>query len=206
MMKLFYTQNSPYSRKVRVTAREKGLANKIKEIIAPPSENPPELFKANPLGAIPTLVLANAEPIYDSPVICACLDSLAQDKRLIPTSGFEKIHVLRGEALADGMMDAAVGMVYERMRPSAEQSTLWINKRTSAIVRSLPVLALEIETLTPQTNHDIDLRYIAYACALGYIEFRHPNIEWKQTFPTMTRWYEEFNKRPSMKETAPGEK
>lgn len=198
-MKLFYAPASPYTRKVRIAAIEKGLHGKIELVTAPPAKNLPELHKANPLGGIPALLLENGEGLYDSAVICAYLDSLGETPRLIPASGMEKFRVLRGEALADGLMDSAVAIVYERRRTDAEISQAFIAKHTKGIERALNAMNAEIETL-PQA---IDLRHVAFGAALGYISFRLPEIDWRKAYPGMQKWFETLSARPSMKETEP---
>lgn len=198
-MKLFYSPTSPYTRKVRIAAIEKGLHGKIELVAAPPAKNLPELHKTNPLGGIPALLLENGEGLYDSVVICAYLDSLNDAPRLIPASGLEKFRVLRAEALADGATDSAVAIVYERRRTDSEISQSFIAKHAKGIERALAAMNAEIETL-PQA---IDLRHVAFGAALGYIAFRLPEIDWQKTYPGMQAWFAAFSQRPAMKETEP---
>lgn len=198
-MKLFFAPASPFTRKVRITAYEKGLHEDIELVTAPPMDNLPELHKTNPLGGIPALKLDNGECLYDSPVICEYLDSLNERPRLIPAAGMERYHVLRGQALADGVMDFAVAVVYERRRTDAEISESFVNRRLKGIDRALTAMSGEIDNL-PET---IDLRHIAFGSALGYVRFRLPEIEWEKTHPAMQDWFVKLSLRPSMKQTDP---
>ena len=120
-MKLFYSASSPFARKVRVAAREKGLAGSLEEVECNPFADPAELRRHNRLGKVPTLVTGELV-LYDSPVICEYLDLRKDGHRLIPTSGSDRWRVLRAQALADGMMDIAVQLTLERRRAAAEQS------------------------------------------------------------------------------------
>ncbi|MCB1682762.1 MAG: glutathione S-transferase N-terminal domain-containing protein [Alphaproteobacteria bacterium] len=198
-MKLFYTPTSPYARKVRVVAIEKGLKDKIELVIAPPAENPPELQKTNPLGAVPALQLENGESLYDSPVICAYLDSLSKDNPLYPSSGIEKFRAMRAEALANGIMESGVAIVYERRRTDTGISQKIVDKHLKAIDRAIPVLEAEC----PAFGEAVTIAQIAYATALGYISFRLPEISWETKAPKLAKWAETFSERPSMKETVP---
>ena len=198
-MKLFYTPTSPYARKVRIVALEKGLQDKISEVIAPPSDNPPELQKTNPLGAIPALLLENGESIYDSMVIGAYLDSLSKDNPLYPSSGIEKFRAMRAEALANGVMESGVAIVYERRRTDTGVSQKIVDKHLKAIDRCLPVM----ESESANFGKDIDIRQIAFGAALGYIAFRLPEVNWPAKAPKLAKWYEAFSQRPSIKATEP---
>lgn len=198
-IKLFYTPTSPYARKVRIVALEKGLKDKISEIIAPPADNPPELQKTNPLGAIPALLLENGESIYDSMVICAYLDSLSKENPLYPSSGIEKFRAMRAEALGNGVMESGVAIVCERRRTETGISQKVIDKHLKAIDRCLPVMEAE----SAGFGKEIDIRQIAFGAALGYTAFRLPEVNWQGKAPKLAKWYETFAQRPAMKATVP---
>lgn len=198
-MRLFYAPPSAYSRKVRIVAREKNLRENIEEILCNPYEDPATLLQANALGKIPTLELDDGATLYDSPVICEYLDSLNDSPRLIPASGPARWQVLKVQALADGLLDAAVLIAQEKRRPETEQSPSAIARRNEVIDRALLVMVAEIAALPESIN----LGHIACACALGYLDFRQPERDWRAAFPTLAVWFAEFSERPSMRATDP---
>lgn len=198
-MKLFYANTSPYARKVRVVAAEKGLDGRIEAILCNPFDESPELKAVNPLGKVPSLLLDNGDVLYDSPAICEYLDSLAADSRLIPEEGSSRWVVLRRHALADGILDAAFAIVMERRRPEGEQSPSWMERWAAAIGRSLDAVETEIGSFPAKP----DLAHIAVACALAYLDFRLPDLEWRNARPATEKWFDKFAERPSMKDTRP---
>ncbi|MEC9408081.1 MAG: glutathione S-transferase N-terminal domain-containing protein [Pseudomonadota bacterium] len=198
-MQLLCTLTSPFARKVRMFAIEKGLGDVLHVVTANPLEDPAALLRVNPLAKIPALITAEGEPLYDSRVICAFLDSLAATPRLIPDAGNQRWIVLRREALADGLMDAAVAIVFERRRPAPEQSAEWLDRWLAKIERAL--VAMEEE-------HRSDalvaarLDGIACAAALGYLAFRLPEIDWTATHPALANWWADVAQRPAVTQTA----
>ncbi|MBN1379823.1 MAG: glutathione S-transferase N-terminal domain-containing protein [Gammaproteobacteria bacterium] len=198
-MKLLFSPTSPYVRKVRIVAREKGLLGRISEVKSIPFDSPPELVAANPLGKVPALILEDGSVLFDSPVICEYLDQLVSAPQLI-LSGIAKWPVLRAQALADGVMDVAASGVMELRRPQNEQSPSalkhWRNQIRSAVSQMH-------KELTAQ-NADLTLGHIAMATALSYLDFRHPDLHWRNVAkPAVVDWHAEFSKRHSMLETAP---
>lgn len=198
-MKLFYSTTSPYARKVRVTALEKGLTDRIELRHCNPHAPEPELLAANPMGRVPTLVLDSGESLFDSPVICEWLDELAEQPRLIPPSAPERWAVLRGQALADGMLDDAVAIVLERRRPEVQQNADLLAARSAALMRCVDAL----ESTFPDVAAPLSLAHIAQGCALGYLDFRLPELDWRTGHQALTRWFEGFSQRPAMTETGP---
>lgn len=196
MMKLFKSDASPYARKAHAVAIEKGVASRIKFVTASPLDNPPDLIAANPLAKIPALVLDDGTALYDSPVICEYLDTLDPQKPMIPASGAARWKVLCEQARADGVTDAALLIVLERRRPEAERSAYWQARWRAAILRGVAEMARE----APKT---IDLGAIATGCALGYLDFRLGDIDWRTDNPSLADWFEALSRRPSMRETAP---
>ena len=201
-MKLFYSETSPYSRKVRMLIHEKGLASRIEAIVCNPFAEAPELLAENPLGKVPTLVLEDGMALYDSPVICACLDSLDEDTRLIPEAGTARWQVLRREALCDGILDAAYNIVMERRRDVREQSPGWISEWQGQIERALQQLDDELAGAA-RLDDEIALDDIAQGAALGYLAFRLPELDWRGRHPRLARWYDAFSERESMRATRP---
>ena len=198
MMKLYSSPNSPFVRKVRITAIEKNLMERIELVPSSPGENSPDLHAANPLGKIPALVLEDGQNIFDSPVICEYLDSLSPENPLLPAAGIDRLRVRKTEALADGIMDACVARYLEMMRPEQQRSPVWIERWENAVKRALAILENGIESL-PQ---DVNLGAIALAAALDYINVRY-DLDWKTSHPKTAAWLEGFKTRESMKQTAP---
>ena len=197
-MKLFYSRTSPYSRKVRLVIHEKGLQKTITSVACNPFDEVPELEAANPLGKVPTLIMDDGASLYDSPVICAYLDTLTPD-RLIPESGRERWNVLRWEALCDGMLDATYNIVMERRRDTQEQSAGWIAQWKSQVIRSLDHIEAGIDMLSNQAT----LAHLALGAALGYLDFRLQDLDWRSQCPALAAWYEDFSVRDAMQNTRP---
>jgi glutathione S-transferase len=200
-MKLFWSPASPFARKVRCVARERGLAERIEEAQVAVYDDPAELIAANPLGKIPALVLDDGEMLYDSPVICAYLDAHAEARGtpLCPPSGPDRWRVLRAEALADGAMDLALGMTLDARKPENERSPTTIARWRTQLLRAVGAMQAEIAALPQEPT----LGHIALACALGYIDLRQPGLAWRDGQAELARWYEAIASRPSLAETAP---
>lgn len=197
-MKLFYSPTSPYARKCRALAIEKGIESKIEIVTASPMSNPPELQAANPLGKVPALVLADGTCIADSPVICAYLDSLSDAPRLVPADPVARLDALTREALADGIMDAAFAIVMERKRPDQQRSPEWLLRWTSAIRRSVAHFNARIPM-----RKQLDIGDLSLACALAYVDFRLGDLVWDAEAPALRAWFSSVHARPSLAATAP---
>ena len=197
-MKLRYSGTSPFVRKVLVTAIELGLDKRIERV--PTSTNDPagDLGKENPLGKVPSMRLGDGTVLYDSPVICEYLDSLAGNK-FHPASGPARWTALRRQALADGIMDAGVLARGEVLRPAGEQSPSFIARQKTKMAQALDILEGEADKL----GEGLDIGLIAIASALGYVDFRFAADKWRQGRPKLARWYERFAQRPSMQATSP---
>jgi glutathione S-transferase len=195
-MKLYYSITSPYSRKVRVLAHELEIVDKIEMIRVSPLEDPQELHQSNPLGKVPTLVLDNGEPIYDSPVIVEYLQRLVNQTAL-PLE--EYILQQRVHALADGMMDAIFSIVIERRRPEEQRSPLWQERWKNAVLRSIG----EFERKYIDDAQQWHAGSIAMACALDQCAFRIPEMDWKQQHPKTKAWFENVSTKSSMIKTDP---
>jgi len=197
-MKLFYSKTSPYSRKVRLVIHEKGLTQAVTCVACNPFENTPDLEANNPLGKVPTLILEDGTPLYDSPVICEYLDTLTTD-RLLPASGMARWTVLRWQALCDGILDAAYNIVMERRRPVQAQSADWITQWETQIRRSLDVVNGSLDTLPGR----VSLAQLSLAASLGYLDFRLSDLGWRHECPELTAWYEGFSRHDAMQNTQP---
>ncbi len=199
-MKLYFNPASPYVRKVRVTAHELGLAGKIELIsvsLTPVSPHE-ELRSRNPIGKIPALILDDGSALYDSPVVCEYLDSLAGGNRIFPAAGAARWTALRRQALADGIMDAAVLTRYEQaVRPAELRWQEWADGQLLKIRTALD--ALERESLAS----GFDIGTISIACALGYLDLRFAGEGWRNSRPRLAAFAAATAARPSLSATAP---
>lgn len=187
-MKLLSSPSSPYVRKVRITAALKGVSDRIEQQPTDTNVGNPDFFKTNPLGKIPCLITDDGKVLYDSPVICEYLDTLAPSPVLFPKSGPERFATLTLGALADGILDAALLLVYEkRFRPDGMQVQAWVDRQQSKIDRSLD--QLEGESLAWGAAPDYG--HVTLACALGYLDFRHGG-KWRTGHSKLVSWLERF--------------
>ena len=187
MMILRSSSASPFARKVRIAAAVLDLSRHIEVVPADTSDPTDALRVQNPLGKIPTLVLADGRAIYDSAVILEYLDHLAGGGKIIPT-GPERFDVLTHAALADGVIEAAVLKVYEtRWREDGARSARWLDHQTGKIGRGLAAL----DALHPDPDR-IDVAAIALACALGYLDLRFAGA-WRTERPRLAAWLEGFS-------------
>lgn len=198
-MKLYHSPTSPFARKVRILIREKGALARVTEEPVSAMEDPAALHAANPLGKIPALVMNDGTSYFDSPLICEYLDVTLEGPSFIPTSHIERWRVQRLHALADGIMDAAVSLTFERNRPEEQRSEMWMGRWRRAIGRAVAVLEDEVTDL----DGAIDLGVIATSAALGYLDFRHAALDWQSNCPELAGWWRDFAKRASLVDTAP---
>lgn len=198
-MKLFYSTTSPYARKARVAIAECGLADRVELVLAAPFELPADLLACNPLSKIPALITDEGEALYDSPVICEYLDTLGNTPRLIPSHGPARWSALRGQALADGILDAGVLVLLEGRRPQSERSPAWVAKQTGVINRGLDAFEREAAGLA----EGFSIAHITLGCALGWLDFRFPDPDWRTARPALAAWDAAFQHRPSMAATRP---
>ncbi len=199
-MKLYYNPASPYVRKVRVLAIEADLMNDIDlaKVTTTPVGPDADLCADNPIGKIPTLVRDDGDALYDSRVICEYLDGLHGGARMFPENGEARWAAVRRQALADGILDAAVNTRYETfLRPGELRWPDWVDGQLEKIRRGLDML--EGESL----GDGVDIGTISVACALGYLDFRYPDERWRDSRPKLAAWFEKFAARPSMGETLP---
>lgn len=198
-MKLRYSATSPYVRKVVVAVLETGQDGRVERVPTSTADPKSGLSDQNPLGKVPAFTTDDGMVLYDSPVICEYLDSLHGGRKLIPASGASRWTALRQQALADGILDAAVGRIVETRRPANEQSPAFIEKQKTVVARALDAFEREVDSLPAEPT----IGTIALGCALGYLDFRYAADEWRKGRPKLARWYETFSKRPSMSATVP---
>lgn len=200
-MKLLYTPNSPYARKVRIVALEKHIELVLQEeVLGAPDST---VKQHNPLGKIPALILDDGDNLYDSRVIVEYLDFHTPVARLIPQDHNARISVRRWEALADGICDAAVAAMLEGRRPPEQQSQANIDKQLGKVMLGLEVLNLDIYKKKWCVNETFGLADIALGCTLGYLNFRFKSLNWQDKFPNLAKHYSLLLKRPSFKMTMP---
>jgi glutathione S-transferase len=200
-MKLFYSATSPFVRKCLVSAQELGLRSKID--LVPSSPHPVDrdrnVIASNPLGKIPTLIGDDGAVLYDSRVICDYLNTLG-DGRLVPPHGPSRWGVYRDQALADGMMEAAVLVRYETFaRPEPLRWKAWIDGQLEKVTSGLQ----DLENRAGSLVQRIDLGTIAVGCALGYLDLRFASLAWRDTRPQLAAWMARFSERESMIATRP---
>jgi len=200
VLKLISSSTSPFVRKVRVVLAEKKIEYTAAELSPWSAVNPVEDY--SPLGQVPVLVLDDGTHLFDSRVIVEYLDTVSPVSRLIPESGRSRIAVRRWEALADGIADAALAIVLEGRRPEAQRSDDWIVRQRRKVDAGVAELARELGD-KPWCNGDaFTLADIATGCALGYLDFRHPGVGWRDAHPNLSRLAEKLAKRPSFADTA----
>ncbi len=195
-MKLILSKTSPYARKVRILVHEKGLG--IEEIETMPFDDEPLLHEANPLGKVPALIRDGKTTIYDSPMICEYLDGLG--KPWLPT-GEAAWRQKTLHALGDGIIDAVLTFRMERIRPQEQWWEFWAMRQENAVGRAL----LHLEEIVDELGQPWQYGNLAIACALGYIDFRAADLQWRDHMPKLTKWFEAFEKQTSYKDTAPPE-
>jgi glutathione S-transferase len=200
-VKLYYSPNSPYARKCLVVAYELGLRERIETIgaNATPTKMDPDVAAKNPLGKVPTLILDDGTPIYDSPVIAEYLNALAGGD-LLPREGPARWNALIEQALADGMLDAAILARFESvLRPENMRWNDWTSGQMAKVVGGFD----ELERRAGAFRDRVDIGTIAIACALGYIDLRFGYLEWRKGRQNAAAWFEKFAARESMLKTRP---
>lgn len=201
-MKLYWSPRSPFVRKVMVCAHELGLQTRIETVYALVSMSKvnPEVMQVNPVGRIPALITDDGLALCDSHVICEYLDATYGESRLFRGQTRERWDALRRLALGDGMLETLVLWRSEHSRAASQQSPevleAFERKSSSALA------ALELEDLD-QHRETPDIGNIAIGCALGYLDFRYAELDWRARAPRSAAWFASFNARPSMQQTLP---
>ena len=199
-MKLLQSGASPFVRKVRVALHETGQMDDVEavDVATTPLASDPKVAAANPVGKIPALIREDGPTLYDSRVICRFLDDRAK-AGLYPEARLWEVLTL--EATAEGIMDAAVSMSYEkRFRPEGMLWDGWLDAQWAKVARALDVIE---ERWMSHLNGPLDMAQIGVGCALGYLDFRHDARGWRDGHPALAAWYEGFAERPSMQATQP---
>jgi glutathione S-transferase len=200
-MKLIAALASPYSRKVRIVLAEKKIEYEF--IIENPGDPATRVPEYNPLGKIPVLILDDNTTLFDSRVIVEYLDHASPVGRLIPDDTRARIQTRRWEALADGCTDAANALVVEKRRAADKQSAEWISRQQGKIDRALKAMSEDLGNRPWCSGDHYSLADIAVGCALGYLDMRLPDTQWRRDYQNLEKLAEKLNKRPSFVDSAP---
>ena len=203
-MKLIGSTTSPYVRKVRIVMAEKKLDYQF--VLESVWSADTKIVASNPLGKVPCLIMEGAEAVFDSRVIVEYLDTLSPVGKLIPSTGRERAEVKTWEALADGLLDAAILVrlenTFEGRKPS-ERSQAWIDRQMDKVHASLKAMAQGLGDKPFCSGIHLSLSDIAVGCALGWLEFRFPDIAWRSEYPNLGKLLDKLMLRPSFADTKP---
>lgn len=197
-MKLFHSPASPFVRKVMAIAHQTGQTIELMPAKVSPVARDAVVAASNPLGKLPTL-LTDDGPLYDSRVICQYLDAQHDGARMYPAEGPARWTALRREALADGLLESALLARYETLlRPADKVAADILKGHMDKIDAALTAMAAEAGALD-----GIDAGTIAVGCALGYLDFRYPHVDWRAAHPALATWFAAFGAHPCMAATLP---
>ncbi len=203
-MRLIGSPTSPYVRKVRVVLAEKKLDYKL--VVENPWQADSPVAAANPLGKVPCLVMDGQDAVFDSRVIVEYLDTLSPVGKLIPPQGRERAEVKTWEALADGLLDAAILARLEATWPGRkddERSQAWIDRQLGKTQQALKAMSLGLGDKPYCSGIHLSLSDIAVGVALGWLEFRFPQIAWRAQYPNLGKLLDKLMQRPSFADTRP---
>jgi glutathione S-transferase len=201
-MKLLYTINSPYARKVRIVAAEKHIEMLLEEVVLAAPDCPVKQY--NPLGKVPVLILDDGDSLYDSRVIVEYLDNRTPLARLIPLEPGLKIRVRRWEALADGACDAAVAVMLEQRKSAQAKDAAFIEKQMAKVTRGLQVLNNDLGKNKWCVNGTFSLADIALGCMLGYVNLRfNAVVNLANDYPNLERLHAALLKRQTFQDSLP---
>nr|WP_315467555.1 glutathione S-transferase N-terminal domain-containing protein [uncultured Undibacterium sp.] len=201
-MKLIGSLASPYVRKVRVVMAEKKLdyALILENVWGPDTS----IQQSNPLGKIPCLLMEDGGAMFDSRVIVEYLDTLTPVGKLIPPNGRERAEVKNWEALADGILEAAVLVRLERTtRDPAMQSEVWVNRQMDKVNAGLKAMSQGLGDSAFCVSNHLTLADVSVACCLGWLAFRFPNITWREEYPNLAKLFDKLSERPSFRDSVP---
>jgi glutathione S-transferase len=200
-MKLVGSRTSPYVRKVRVILAERRIACDFVEESAWNATT--TVPRYNPLNKVPALVLDDGDSIYDSVVIAEYLDAVSGNT-LIPGDAVQRAKVRRGEALGDGIADAGITAFLERKRDASRQDAAWIARQMDKVDAGIEAIARELGGRPFLGGEHMNLADIACGCALFWVEFRMPELGWRDAKASLKSWAERLEMRPSFAGTRPG--
>ena len=203
MMKLLYAPTSPYVRKVMVCAHLTGQVDRIERLpsAAHPIKRDARIAGHNPLAKVPTLILESGQSLFDSRTICEYLATSGTPTNLFPPAGDKRWRALSLQSLGDGLLDAALLARYETVaRPAEFQWPEWRSAQLVKVTASLDVIESQAASFGTEAP---TIGEVAIGCALGYLDFRFPEIKWRDGRPTAARWNEAFQALPAMLATIP---
>ncbi|WP_244847892.1 glutathione S-transferase [Caballeronia sp. SL2Y3] len=202
MMKLIGSHTSPFVRKVRIVMAEKKIDCEL--VLEDVWASDSKIHDFNPLGKVPCLILDGGEAVFDSRVICEYVDTLTPVGKLLPQERRERTEVRCWEALADGMLDAAVLIRLEGvLRDEAQRSEKWIARQRHKIEDALRAMARGLDAKQWCSANRFTLADIACGCALGYLDFRMPDLDWREAHPALDKFYARLAQRQSFIDTEP---
>lgn len=202
-VRLFHSPASPYVRKVLVTAHERAVFDRIEFLpsAAWPVKRDPNIVKHNASGKVPCALVEGDEPVFDSRVICAYIDSLGAAEGTVYPQGTDRFRVLTLEALADSILDACLLARYEiALRPEEFRWDDWYRSQMDKVDSGLEALEGRWFALL---SRDFNAGSIAVACTLGYLDFRFADKDWRTAYPKLAAWFAEVSERPSLRDTLP---
>lgn len=201
-MKLYASQTSPYARKVRVVMAEKKIDYQMVEVDVWSPDT--AIGQFNPLGKVPCLVMEDGGAVFDSRVIVEYVDTLTPVSRMIPQGSRERLEVRCWEALADGLLDAALlARLEHTQREPAERSERWVRRQLGKIDSALVAMAHGLADRTWCAGNHYSLADVAVGCALSYLDFRFPDIAWRERHPNLVAFHDKIVKRQSFVDTEP---
>ena len=201
-MKLIGSLASPFVRKVRVVLAEKKLECQfeLENVWAADTA----IQQVNPLGKVPCLIMEDGTAMIDSRVMVEYLDTLTPVCKLLPQNGRERADIKCWEALADGILDAAVLVRLERtLRAPEQQSAQWVARQMSKVTAGLATLAQKLDESPYCAGTHYTLADVAVGCMLGWLQFRFPEISWRDDHANLARLYDKLSERQSFKDTQP---
>jgi len=203
-MKLIGSPTSPYVRKVCIVMAEKKLEYRM--VAEDVWSATTTIHASNPLGKVPCLVLEGGEAVFDSRVIVEYLDTLSPVGKLIPSNGRERAEVKTWEALADGLLDAAILARMEAgwaHRPPEQRCQPWIDRQLDKIDKALRAMSQGLAEKPFCSGAHLTLSDIAVGCALGYLDFRFSSIQWRNAYPNLDKLHEKLMQRQSFIDSLP---
>lgn len=201
-MKLIGSLGSPFVRKVRIVMLEKRIDYEL--LLENVWAADTTIQQSNPLGKVPCLVMEDGGAMFDSRVIVEYLDTLTPVGKLIPPNGRERAEIKCWEALADGVLDAGVLLRLEKtLRKEEQRSQAWMDRQLAKVHGGLKAMSEGLKDKVFCAGIHYSLADVAVGCALGWLDFRFPEIDWRTDYPNLAKLFEKLGERPSFKETMP---